>query len=231
MILVTAAMFALLGMVALVVDVGYAYSEKAKLQTMADASALAGASQLPVIANATQKSGEIALLNGLQITDLLNAAQDPTNPGILRVSVQRDVPTFFSKLFGINTFTVAASAEARNPGDTWPRPPMGIINRTFVANTVYVFTYSNKDYYVLPSGYVTIGETLTVSTGAISSTFFPPLPVTLVTPLITAPANKLATVQRFALFEVTKVQGNDITAKFVRYVLEAELGKPVELIE
>lgn len=220
-------------MVALVIDVGYVYSEKARLQTLADASALAGASQLPDNAKATQKSREVALLNGLQITDLLNATQDATNPRILRVSVQRDVPTFFSKLFGINTFTVTASAGARNPGDTWPRPPMGIINRTFEANTVYVFTYASKNYYVLPSGYVTIGETITVSTGAISSTFFPPLPVTLVTPLITLAPNdkKLATVQRFALFEVTKVHGNDITAKFVRYVLEAELGKPVELIE
>lgn len=228
MILVAAAMFALLGMVALVVDVGYAYSEKAKLQTMADASALAGASQLPVIANATQKSGEIALLNGLQITDLLNAAQDPTNPGILRVSVQRDVPTFFSKLFGINTFTVAASAEARKVGESWPRPPMVIIypesltppGTPFVVGATRNFTYNNKHYYtLLPGDQVRVG-TLDIQTGGISSAkiSFPVLPATIIVPLAKPLGNKQVVVDKFAMFLVTVVSGNDITAEFMQII-------------
>lgn len=226
--LVAAAMIGLIGMAALVIDGGFLYTQKAKLQTLADASALAGASQLPNSSQATQKSHDIALLNGLQMSDLLTSTQDPTNLGILQVSVTRDVPTFFSRLFYINKFTVAASAEARKVGEYWPRPPMVIIHpesltppgSPLVAGVTRNFTYNSKHYYtLLPGDQVKVG-TLDTQTGGISSAKipFPPLPATIIVPLAKPLGSKQVVVDKFAMFLVTVVSGNDITAEFMQII-------------
>jgi hypothetical protein len=106
---------ALLGMAALVLDVGSWFREKRRLQATADAAALAGAQALPGNpGNATSlalqyagangggvSSGNVAVSSGLSADDTLTVQAKATSPG------------FFSKVFGIDFVDVGASAAAR----------------------------------------------------------------------------------------------------------------------
>jgi Flp pilus assembly protein TadG len=106
---------ALLGCCALVLDVGSWFREKRQLQANADAAALAGAQSLPsdpggasalAVDYATKNGGGVSLAdvtvsNGLSVNDTI------------AVKAHNDSPGFFSKLFGINTVNVGATATAR----------------------------------------------------------------------------------------------------------------------
>lgn len=135
-VLVAAAMIGLIGMAALVIDGGYLYTQKAKLQTLADASALAGARELPDTDEATNRGQEFAVANGLQVSDVLT--QDVSSPGILRVTVRREVAGFFTKLFGFDKFTVTASAAARK---SRPLLPLGVVPPDFKPDVIPLYPY------------------------------------------------------------------------------------------
>jgi Flp pilus assembly protein TadG len=113
-VLITVFMFVLLGMCAMAIDVGLWYQDKRAVQATADASALAGASVLPVnfataqsIANAqftkNKKSGDSATI--------ANTSDLTTNDSVT-VTVSRTSPSFFAKLFGKNNATITATARA-----------------------------------------------------------------------------------------------------------------------
>jgi len=105
----------LLGMAALVLDVGSWFREKRQLQLTADAAALAGAQVLPGSpASATSLALQYATTNGRPITtnDVAISSAFSSNDTIT-VQEKSDAPGFFSKLFGINTVKVGASAAAR----------------------------------------------------------------------------------------------------------------------
>jgi Flp pilus assembly protein TadG len=105
----------LLGMAALVLDVGSWFREKRQLQLTADSAALAGAQVLPGSpANATSLALQYATTNGRSITanDVSITSAFSSNDTI-SVAAHSNPPGFFSKLFGINTVSVGASAVAR----------------------------------------------------------------------------------------------------------------------
>jgi secretion/DNA translocation related TadE-like protein len=102
----------LLGMAALVLDVGSWFREKRQLQTAADAAALAGAQALPEdTSRAAALAAQYASTNkGASITP------DVTISGannVITVKTSSKAPGFFSKVFGIDSVDVGASAKAR----------------------------------------------------------------------------------------------------------------------
>jgi Flp pilus assembly protein TadG len=105
----------LIGMSALVLDVGSWFREKRQLQLTADASALAGAQVLPGSpAGATSLALQYATTNGRPITASdVAITSDLSSNDTITVQAKSVAPGFFSKLFGINTVNVGASATAR----------------------------------------------------------------------------------------------------------------------
>jgi hypothetical protein len=107
----------LLGMAALVLDIGSWYRADRAAQSTADAAALAGAQALPEDpAQATTLAQQYATKNGgLGSGSVLLSAKIVSNDTIT-VSVKRPAPGFFSKLFGVRSVTVGATAAARSEG-------------------------------------------------------------------------------------------------------------------
>jgi hypothetical protein len=108
---------ALLGAVALVLDVGSWFREQRDTQSDADAAALASAQALPEdVGRANALAGEYLDKNvagsGRQITFSSTFTPNDT----VTVRVNRDAPGFFSKLFGVESVNVNASAKARAGG-------------------------------------------------------------------------------------------------------------------
>lgn len=115
----------LLGMAALVVDVGSWYRAQRHAQAAADAAALAGAQALPEDPGAAKAlASDYALKNGggLAKSDITASVL----PGdTIEVEVQREAPGFFAKVFGIKKTGIAAKASARaaNPAEAkWVAP-------------------------------------------------------------------------------------------------------------
>lgn len=105
----------LLGMAALVLDLGSWYRSDRATQSAADAAALAGAQALP-----TDPSGASALamqystkngggLSGSDIT--VTSGQAPNDT--ISVKLKRPASGIFTKLFGVDSVTVGAKASAR----------------------------------------------------------------------------------------------------------------------
>lgn len=103
----------LMGMAALVLDVGHWYRAKRDLQSVADAAALAGAQALP---DDTIKAAVLAAQyskdNGGPTPQVTITTTNLPNDTIA-VRVQRDEPGFFSKVFSINSVNVGSKASAR----------------------------------------------------------------------------------------------------------------------
>ena len=109
-------MVVLLGLAGLVIDVGGWYKSQRDLQSQADASALAGAQDLPVdVTQAPSLAQTYATKNGytLPASDITISGQYVPNDSI-NVKVGNDSPTFFSKLFGLNSVHITADATARS---------------------------------------------------------------------------------------------------------------------
>lgn len=101
----------LLGMTAMVVDVGFWFRAQRRAQSQADAAALAGAQLLPADpSEAATTAISYASENGVTIT-----ANDVSFPDAetIKVDVRSPQPGFFSKVFGIDAVTVHAKAAAR----------------------------------------------------------------------------------------------------------------------
>lgn len=136
LVLMAAGMVAMIGVVALSVDVGFLYWQKRNLQSLADASALAGAQRAnwdydnPAILNpeGPNDAQTYAELNGATAEDTLiinfppaNDGDDPTDDAdpwngdarYIEVRITRPAETFFARIFGIDTVDIYASAVAR----------------------------------------------------------------------------------------------------------------------
>ena len=109
-------MVVLLGMAGLVIDVGSWYRSQRNLQSQADAAALAGAQELPTdVATASGLAQTYALKNGFTLPTsgiTISGTIVPTDS--ITVKVDKNAPTFFSKVFGIQTVPVRAEATARS---------------------------------------------------------------------------------------------------------------------
>jgi hypothetical protein len=107
---------ALIGLVGIAIDVTYAWREELRVQRAADAAALAGVVYLPGnVGGGTGASVAEATKNGFTTnapTTTVSAGQDPSNIRQMDVSITTKVPTFFVRVFGIDTFTVTRSSKA-----------------------------------------------------------------------------------------------------------------------
>jgi hypothetical protein len=115
MVLTVLFLAGLIGMSALVLDVGSWFREKRQLQLTADAAALAGAQALPGSpSNATSIAFQYAQTNGRPVTaNDVSIMSDLSSNDSIKVDAKSTAPGFFSKLFGINSVGVGASATAR----------------------------------------------------------------------------------------------------------------------
>ena len=105
----------LLGICALAVDIVHAYQVKERAQSAADAAALGGTVFLPGNpTEAASRAQALATNNGFRNGSggvTVSAAQQ-TNPTQLRVTVTKEVQTWFAKAIGFSTMTVHANATA-----------------------------------------------------------------------------------------------------------------------
>jgi Putative Flp pilus-assembly TadE/G-like len=103
----------LLGMAALVLDIGSWYRADRATQSTADAAALAGAQALPTDpGNANSLALQYVNKNGGGTPNVSLSTKDQTNDTI-RVGITKSAPGFFAKIFGIKSVTVGSHATAR----------------------------------------------------------------------------------------------------------------------
>lgn len=106
---------ALIGLVGIAIDVTFAWREELRVQRAADAAALAGVVYLPgnVSGGQTAAAAE-ATKNGYSSGSGTNvtALQDASNIREMDVTITTPVPTFFVRVFGINSFTVTRASKA-----------------------------------------------------------------------------------------------------------------------
>jgi len=130
LVLTALTMMVLLGMAALVLDVGHWFRAQRDLQATADASALAGAQALPedagtaaaLAAEYTSKNGGSGATATVTFTSK-NYANDT-----IHVKLSRETPGFFAKIFGIDSVEVGAKSAARsiNPSNAKWAAPFGV---------------------------------------------------------------------------------------------------------
>jgi hypothetical protein len=105
---------ALIGLVGIAIDVTFAWREELRVQRAADAAALAGVVYLPGnVSGGVTASTQEATKNGFT-TDgatVVDATPD-ANPRQMDVTITTPVPTFFVRIFGVNSFTVSRTAKA-----------------------------------------------------------------------------------------------------------------------
>lgn len=107
---------ALLGAVALVLDVGSWFRAQRATQSAADAAALAAAQALPGnTSSANAVAAEYLGKNGGGSAQVTFSSETMANDTV-QVKVNRSAPGVFSKLFGIDSVAVDASAKARAVG-------------------------------------------------------------------------------------------------------------------
>lgn len=116
----------LLGMAALVLDLGSWMRAQRDLQAVADAAALAGAQSLPENAGTAHA---LAVEYTHKNTSLVGAPEVSFPAAdTIRVRVERDAPGFFARLFSIDAVNVEAHAMARsqNPSEAKFAAPIGV---------------------------------------------------------------------------------------------------------
>jgi Flp pilus assembly protein TadG len=121
LLLVAGCMFALLALLGLAIDVGYYRYFTRKMQTAADAAAIAGALQIPygngspnfyvqtAALNAATENGFTGGTNGVTVTVSNPPADPPFNSTTYPMDVEvkitdNQLPTFFSRIFGVTSF-------------------------------------------------------------------------------------------------------------------------------
>lgn len=138
LVLVAAALIALLGFSAIVVDVGVLYLNRERLSNAADAAALAGAQFLPEDpATAVSTARHYALQNGIQTGEFsVNVGADGRS---ITVDVQRQVSLYLEKVFGDSAAQVRSHAKAEIGGvdEVWGVAPLGISDQTLQYGTLY----------------------------------------------------------------------------------------------
>jgi Flp pilus assembly protein TadG len=137
-----AGMFALIGFIALAVDMGNLYTVRADCQKIADAAALAGAKEAffyhPADPVATAKTAAISAAranyspldsndNRLQNANIVvNTTEHTVQVTVLRTAANSNpVPTFFGRIFGVTTVDVSAMATAEVYRPTPGGPQIG----------------------------------------------------------------------------------------------------------
>jgi len=123
LVLTTFFVAALLGMAALVIDLGTWFRSQRDLQAVADSAALAGAQGLPDGGQASAFANQYTTKNGANGPTVTFPTADN-----IKVSLQRPAPGFFARVFGVNTVTIRASATAKSfvPGEARYAAPIAV---------------------------------------------------------------------------------------------------------
>lgn len=116
LVLVSLAITALLGTLALVTDLGMVMLTKSRLASACDAAALAGASALPDTNRAIQIAQDYLQYNGIPAGQAGVTVAGQGNYSVLRVSASRRVDYIFARALGFNSTTVTARAAAASGG-------------------------------------------------------------------------------------------------------------------
>jgi Flp pilus assembly protein TadG len=162
-----AGLVALIGFIALAIDMGMLYTARADCQKIADAAALAGAKEAffytPIDPDATAKTAAVSAAranytpqdsndNRLQPANVVvNTAQRTVHVTVTRTAAnQNPVATYFARIFGIDTVDVTATATAEVYRPTVGGPPFG---------SKCIKPWLLPDQYDFGSGLETIDET------------------------------------------------------------------------
>lgn len=115
MVLTTLFVAALLGIAALVLDLGTWFRDQRDLQAVADAAALAGAQELPEDTGlASAHANDYTAKNGgPQPAVTFSSTISGFGANTIRVELERPAPGFFAKVFGVNSVDIRAHAVAR----------------------------------------------------------------------------------------------------------------------
>lgn len=114
-ILTIVALTTLIGMVALVIDVGVWRTERGHMVNAADAAALAGAANLNQgTSSAVATAVQAAKVNGATSANAVAYTSSSTiGPDTIKVTVTAPGKPYFARLFGITGFDITATATAR----------------------------------------------------------------------------------------------------------------------
>lgn len=133
MVIVALALVVLLGCMALVVDAGVMYVNKAHLQNVADAAALAGASELPDTDAAEDEAIKYCTLNGVVEEDGYYIEVSSSDDDKIKVKCGKQVTYIFARALGFGEEDdpiVVASAVAQRKGQ-WAGEALPFINLDF----------------------------------------------------------------------------------------------------
>lgn len=110
LVFVTLIMINIIAAVGLVVDVGYVYLEKQKIQNALDAAALAGIQELPDTYEARLKAIDYAVLNGVKESEL-----EISFPGSNQIQLKsnRNINLFFMPVLNISHVNVNTTSAAQ----------------------------------------------------------------------------------------------------------------------
>lgn len=147
----------LLGFSALVVDVGFAFVEKSRLDTAIDAAALAGAQSLAMSSEAAI-NGAKAYLSSNKIDESAAIIEITDSGKGIRVTSAEVVEHFFAPIVGINDTTVTSTAKAIIG-------PAGTVRTGIRPVAVEAFSYSFGDLVTLKEG---AGDGTSGNYGAVS---------------------------------------------------------------
>ena len=119
LLLATISLVVLLGFTALAVDVGLLYSTRRRMQTAADAAAIAGATALRDGQNYTTAADAVTSFNGFTNSqnNVTVTVSEPTLPSpypssvtYVEVDISQSVPTYFLRVLGYKSMKVGARA-------------------------------------------------------------------------------------------------------------------------
>jgi hypothetical protein len=119
LVIFAGAIIALLGIVAIVVDVSWYWANNLRVQRAADAAALAGAVYLPGSPASAYSYADIEATKngyttggGVTVTPIQDSRNGGTDPRQLDVTVSAPVQMFFMRVFGINSIQATRTAKA-----------------------------------------------------------------------------------------------------------------------
>jgi Flp pilus assembly protein TadG len=149
--LIVVFLMSLLGMCAFAIDAGTWYQARRAVQSTADASALAGASQLPAGWSYGQTTAQSEFTSNKKAGDTAgytNVTVNSSNDSV-RVTVSRTSPSFFANLFGITSANISATATATvlaysKVVSTGQVMPWGVMKASWTLGSTYSLYVDNS---------------------------------------------------------------------------------------
>ncbi|MDD4493414.1 MAG: Tad domain-containing protein [Eubacteriales bacterium] len=151
----------LMGVTALVTDVGYMYLSKAQLANAVDAAVLAGVQEIvsdPVDMDSVNSTVNSYINSNYGTVESLEISLDETTK-VLTVSASDKLTLFFAKFFGVNHSTISATAgaAAQNIVSMQGARPLGIIEQDFIYGQQYQLYLDEGEGYTGNYGCLALG--------------------------------------------------------------------------